>query len=46
VRDDGRVHLVHDPDDLLVVVCGGLGSLHAAALHSWGATRAVTRPVG
>jgi hypothetical protein len=25
------------------MVCGGLGNLHALALHSFGPTRAVTR---
>jgi hypothetical protein len=39
------VHLVADPSQILVVVAGGLGALHAAALHSWGSTLAVTRPV-
>jgi hypothetical protein len=40
----GRVHLVERPEDLLVMVCGGLGNLHALACHSFGPTRAVTRP--
>jgi hypothetical protein len=44
VDDDGLVHLVRQPADLLVMVCGGLGNLHALALHSFGPTRAVTRP--
>jgi hypothetical protein len=39
----GLVHLVKDPGDLIVVVCGGLANLHALALHSFGPTRAVTR---
>jgi len=26
------------------MVCGGLGNLHALALHSFGPTKAVTRP--
>jgi hypothetical protein len=39
----GLVHLVAEPADLLVMVCGGLGSLHALAMHSFGPTRAVTR---
>jgi len=43
VDADGRVHLVESPEHLLVMVCGGLGSLHAMALHSFGPTRAVTR---
>jgi hypothetical protein len=44
VDGDGIVHLVERPEDLLVTVCGGLGNLHALALHSFGPTRAVTRP--
>jgi hypothetical protein len=44
-RVDGRgdVHLVASPEHMLVVVNGGLGNLHALALHSFGPTRAVTR---
>ncbi|HZR11926.1 MAG TPA: hypothetical protein VFC33_01635 [Acidimicrobiia bacterium] len=36
VRDDGRVHLVERPDQIVPIVCGGLGSLHAIALPSFG----------
>ena len=43
VAADGRVHLVARPEQMLVMVCGGLGNLHALALHSFGPTRAVTR---
>ena len=43
VDGEGRVALVERPEDLLVMVCGGLGSLHGLALHSFGPTRAVTR---
>ena len=43
VDDAGLVHVVESPDHLLVMVCGGLGNLHALALHSFGPTRAVTR---
>ncbi len=43
VGPDGMVHLVREPSDMLVIVCGGLGNLHALALHSFGPTRAVTR---
>jgi hypothetical protein len=39
----GDVHLVESPAHMLVVVNGGLGNLHALALHSFGPTRAVTR---
>jgi hypothetical protein len=38
------VHLVERPEDVLVMVCGGLGNLHAYALHSFGPTKAVTQP--
>jgi hypothetical protein len=43
VDGDGYVHLVAVPADMLVVVNGGLGNLHALAMHSFGPTRAVTR---
>jgi hypothetical protein len=42
---DDHVHLVIDPSKVLVTVAGGMGGLHAAALHSWGSTQAITRPV-
>ena len=42
---DGHVHLVIDPDKVLVFVGGGMGGLHAAALHSWGSTKAITRAI-
>jgi hypothetical protein len=32
----GRVWLDERPDQIVVVVCGGLGNLHAVALPSWG----------
>ena len=41
----GMVPLVPTPDQILLTVCGGMGGLHAAALHGWGETRAATRPV-
>jgi hypothetical protein len=49
MRENGRadehgvVHLVESPEHMIVMVCGGLGNLHALALHSFGPTRAVTR---
>jgi hypothetical protein len=43
VGGDGMVRLTESPDHLLVIVCGGLGNLHALACHSFGPTRAVTR---
>jgi hypothetical protein len=45
VRADGRVYLVSKPAQILVVVGGGLGGLHAAALHGIGTSRATTRPI-
>ena len=45
IRVDGRVHLVQKPEDVLVMVAGGEGGLHAAMLHSWGTCLTVTRPV-
>lgn len=44
VSADGRVRLVASPENLLIFVCGGLGNLHALALHSFGPTKAITRP--
>jgi hypothetical protein len=43
VDERGTVRLVEDPEHMIVMVCGGLGNLHALALHSFGPTRAVTR---
>lgn len=45
VDDRGRVRLARRPEDVLVTVAGGLGGLHAAALHSWGTTITQTRPI-
>jgi len=36
--------MVATPQQMMVMVCGGLANLHAFALHSFGPTRAVTRP--
>ncbi len=36
VDANGRVHLVERPDQIVPIVCGGLGSLHAIALPSFG----------
>jgi hypothetical protein len=41
---DGLVRLLGSPDQMMVMVCGGLGNLHAFALHSFGPTKAFTRP--
>lgn len=45
VDERGMVHLVETPEHMLVMVNGGLGNLHALALHSFGPTRAVTREI-
>lgn len=45
VRSDGLVHVVASPDDLLVLVCGGFGSLHCIMLHGFSHSLAVTLPV-
>jgi hypothetical protein len=46
VDDAGMVHLVERPEDLLLIVCGGLSNLHGLALHTFGPTKAVTRGFG
>lgn len=46
VRADGRVYLTPEPKDVLVIVCGGTGGLHAAAVHSFGTSLAQTRRIG
>jgi hypothetical protein len=43
IASDGTVPVVESPAHLLVMVCGGLGNLHALACHSFGPTRAITR---
>lgn len=45
VDADGMVALVESPEHILVMVNGGLGNLHALALHSFGPTRAVTQEI-
>ncbi|HZJ27670.1 MAG TPA: hypothetical protein VFF40_11785 [Acidimicrobiia bacterium] len=35
VADDGRMYLVERPDQIVPIVCGGLGNLHAVALPSF-----------
>lgn len=46
VGSDGRVHLVKDPERLIVAVAGGRGGLHALALHSNGSCVPFTKPFG
>jgi len=45
IDSEGFVHLVNDPNQILILVAGGMGALHAHALHSWGSTKATTRAV-
>jgi hypothetical protein len=45
VTRGGRVHLVPGPEDIIVLVCGGLGGLHATMLHCFSGTHSVTAPV-
>jgi hypothetical protein len=45
VDADGRVHLVGRPDQIVPIVCGGLGSLHAIALPSFGESQMQSHPV-
>lgn len=41
---DATIPLVEHPDDVLVMVAGGAGK-HSMALHSFGNTRSVTKPI-
>ncbi|MDB5395420.1 MAG: hypothetical protein JWM91_2926 [Rhodospirillales bacterium] len=36
IRADGRIYLTPEPKDVVVMVCGGTGGLHAAVVHSFG----------
>jgi hypothetical protein len=45
VDREGRVHLVGRPDQIVPIVCGGLGSLHAIALPSFGESQMQSHPV-
>ncbi|HEX4489826.1 MAG TPA: hypothetical protein VH914_01350 [Acidimicrobiia bacterium] len=45
VDAQGRVHLVERPDQIVPMVCGGLGSLHAIALPSFGESFMQSRAV-
>jgi hypothetical protein len=42
VDQRGRVYLCQRPDQLVVIVCGGLGNLHAVCLPSWAASEMVS----
>ncbi len=45
VDEQGRVHLNERPDQIVLVVCGGLGNLHAVSLPSWADSEMVSRAV-
>ena len=36
VDGNGRVWLNERPEQFVIIVCGGLGNLHAICLPSWG----------
>ncbi|MGE3324918.1 MAG: hypothetical protein AB7N61_05880 [Acidimicrobiia bacterium] len=45
IDSKGFVHLVAHPSQIIIVVAGGMGALHAMAMHSWGSTKAQTRAI-
>ncbi|MDQ1448386.1 MAG: hypothetical protein QOC79_1357 [Actinomycetota bacterium] len=45
VDSHDRVHLVERPDQVVPIVCGGLGSLHAIGLPSFGESTMQSKPV-
>lgn len=45
VREDGRIYLTPEPKDILLFVAGGLGGLHATALHTFGSSLSQTQPI-
>jgi hypothetical protein len=45
VDSSGRVHLVERPDQLVPFVCGGLGSLHAIVMPSFGQSEMQSKAV-
>jgi hypothetical protein len=45
VREDGRLYLTPEPKDILLFVAGGLGGLHATALHTFGSSLSQTYPI-
>jgi hypothetical protein len=44
VQANGRIHQLRSPEHVLIMVCGGIGALHAAMLPGF-ASEAVTRAV-
>jgi hypothetical protein len=45
IRADGRIYLTPEPKDILLFVAGGLGGLHACAMHTFGSSLAQTRAI-
>lgn len=45
IDERGRVRLMETPDELHVIVCGGLGNLHGAMLPGFSHSEAVTKEV-
>jgi hypothetical protein len=45
VDPEGRVHLFERPDQFVPMVCGGLGSLHAIALPSFGESQMQSKAI-
>jgi hypothetical protein len=45
VDTNGRVWMNERPDQIVLVVCGGLGNLHAVALPSWADSEMVSQKI-
>jgi hypothetical protein len=45
VREDGKIYLTPEPKDMLLFVAGGLGGLHATAMHTFGSSLSQTRAI-
>ncbi len=45
VRGDGRIYAVPEPKDMILIVAGGLGGLHATAFHSFGSCLSQSRAI-
>jgi hypothetical protein len=45
VRPNGRIYLTPEPKDIILIVCGGTGGLHATAVHSFGSSLTQTRAI-
>ncbi len=45
IRSDGRIYMTPEPKDIILLVCGGTGGLHATAVHSFGSSLTQTRAI-